>query len=735
MHKVLRFENDIEVIAPDDGSAVRYSEEAVKRVEDFFSLLVFGQNEWAGQPFVLLPWERQAIRSFYGVQVQDEDGLWVRYRRYLYTELPKKNGKSELSAGLGLYHLLADGEMRPHVGVFAADKTNADIIYQAAKYMVEHTAMSQPEHAPLVWCRDSVREIRTRSGGILKVYSADADTKHGYSFSAIIFDELHAQPNRRLWDVLTAGSNAARRQQAVIVLTTAGDDPDRRSIGWEIHEKCRRILEWRSQVFGAAAAEQNLYFLSRATKSTKKCPSRDLCRADDAERLEPRGVPAADSFPCQGNVPGASISLREDDAGPCDSRRRREYGQAEAGSEGPQGPAEGGTAAGAAARAAGFIPASEYEINGAPTKLAGFVGTPPGGGVCAGAIHLPRSNLMQGAPAEIASSDFSGDDPQWCPIMYGIGVLTGDDPDKIAALDIWDEELWKKCNPGLGHNLRLRDFRAEARAARQSEAAERLFRWLRLNQWISTKDIGWLPLPLYDKTQWNLPGWENLKVTERRKAAREALRGKKCFGGLDLSTTTDLTAFVLIFPPQDGLEHWTALFWAWRPQDGAAEAEVRDHVTYRDWARADFLTLCPGDMVDFSMVEETITQAQADFDIRFLGVDPYLSRTLTPRLMERGINVVEIPQDMRNLSPAMKELERLLRSHEMLHEHNTCARWCFGNVRCAVDGNENIKPMKNRSTGRIDIAVAWIIAMATALLKMPSGPDINEHIGSEDWSL
>ena len=276
MHKVLRFENDIEVIAPDDGSAVRYSEEAVKRVEDFFSLLVFGQNEWAGQPFVLLPWERQAIRSFYGVQVQDEDGLWVRYRRYLYTELPKKNGKSELSAGLGLYHLLADGEMRPHVGVFAADKTNADIIYQAAKYMVEHTAMSQPEHAPLVWCRDSVREIRTRSGGILKVYSADADTKHGYSFSAIIFDELHAQPNRRLWDVLTAGSNAARRQQAVIVLTTAGDDPDRRSIGWEIHEKCRRILEWRSQVFGAAAAKvpKNALRVTFAARTTRSVLSR-----------------------------------------------------------------------------------------------------------------------------------------------------------------------------------------------------------------------------------------------------------------------------------------------------------------------------------------------------------------------------------------------------------------------------------------------------------------------------
>ena len=116
-------------------------------------------------------------------------------------------------------------------------------------------------------------------------------------------------------------------------------------------------------------------------------------------------------------------------------------------------------------------------------------------------------------------------------------------------------------------------------------------------------------------------------------------------------------------------------------------------------------------------------------------MDPYLSRTLTPRLMERGVNVVEIPQTMREMSPAMKELERLIRRREMLHEHNTAARWCFGNVRCAVDGNENIKPMKNRNTGRIDMTVAWIIAMAVALLRQPTGPDINEHVLAEDWSL
>ncbi len=578
----LRLSERVSVPAPDDGSVLRYGAQAVQDVLDFFALLPFGSNEWAGEPFRLSDWEREAIEQFYGVQVQLEDGSWARYRRFLYEELPKKNGKSEFAAALGLNHLLWDGEKRPQVGIFAADKNNADIIYQAAKYMVEHSCLGQPEHDPIAWARDSRREIHTKFGGVLKVYSSDAETKHGYSFSCIIIDELHAQPNRRLWDVLTAGSNAARRQQAVIVLTTAGDDPDRTSIGWEIHEKCRRILAWR------------------------------------------RGEP---------------------------------------------------------------------------------------------------------------ERDLDQDDPLWCPIMYGVSALTGDDEARIAALDIYDERVWRACNPGLGDNLSLRDFRAEARAARQSESAERLFRWLRLNQWIATKSVGWVPLTLYDKTQWNRDEWRTLPAPQRRQAVRDALAGKRCYGGLDLSATTDLSAFTLLFPPQEGLERWVALFWAWRPEEGVLEAEQRDHVPYRDWARADFLELCPGDLVDYGAVEEAVAQAAAVFDLDTLGVDPYLSRTLTPRLMERGVNVVEIPQTMREMSPAMKELERLIRRREMLHEHNTAARWCFGNVRCAVDGNENIKPMKNRNTGRIDMTVAWIIAMAVALLRQPTGPDINEHVLAEDWSL
>ena len=566
----------VEVLPPEDGAPLRYSQEEVQAVRDFFSLLPFASNEWAGKPFRLLLWEEEAISKFYGVQTQDEDGKWVRHRHYLYTEIPKKNGTSEFAAPLGLYHLCYDGEERPLVGIFAADKTNADIIYQAAKYMVEHSALGQPEYDPPVWCRDSRREIYTKAGGLMKVYSSDADTKHGFSFSCVIFDELHAQPNRRLWDVVTTGSGDARRQPAWIVLTTAGDDPDRTSIAWEIHEKCRRLLALRAG-----------------------------------------------------------------------------------------------------------RPESETDI----------------------------------------------DDPLWCPIMYGISVLPGDDPDKIAALDIYDEALWAACNPSLGVTVKLRTVRQHARTARQSEAQERLFRWLRLNQWIAVKTVGWLPLTLYDKTQWGP------SAKAERGEWLERLRGKRCFGGLDLSSTTDLTALVLLFPPQEGLETWVMLPRAWVPLDGIEARELRDHVPFRDWIRAGFLTGCPGDMIDFPDVESAVLEASEIYQLELLGMDPYLGRTIAARLTEAGVNVTEIPQTMSGMSPAMKELERLIRSHQMLHLHNTAARWCFGNVRCAVDGNENMKPMKNRSTGRIDIAVAWIISMAAAMLDAAKPPDLAQAMDRPGWSL
>ena len=539
---------------------------------EFIQSLKLASAGFRGEPFVLRPWQKQLIMDFYGEQKRDENGYYRHYQ-YLYLEIPKKNGKTETIAGLGLYHLVADEEPNPQVYIVAADKNNASICYDAMCGMVEQAKWLQKRVKTL----PSRKEIQLRDGsGFVKVLSSDAETKHGYNPSCVIFDELHAQPNRKLWDVMTFGSQSARRQPTWLVLTTAGDDPDRNSIGWEIHEKCRRIL---------------------------------------------------------------------------------------------------------AARA----------------------GT--------------------GNPAD--------DDPLWLPVIYGIP----DDPEEVAKIDIYDEALWYRLNPNLGVTIPIRTLRSEAASAKQSEASERLFRWLRLNQWIAVKAVGWLPLTLYDRTQWHVPRLDTmeLKGPELRKRMRETLKGKKCFGGLDLSSTTDLSAFVLVFPPQPGLELWVTLFWAWRPRATVEDMEKKDHVPYRDWARAGYLSLCEGELIDFDSIKATVLEAKRIYKLQALGVDPYLSREITGYLRDRGLNVIEIRQNMAEMSPPMKEIEKLLRSGQMVHEHNTCARWCFGNVRCAVDGNENIKPMKNKSTGRIDITVAWIIAYAAAMLQPEN--QLADLVATGRWSL
>lgn len=574
-----------------------------------------------GNPFVLHLWQRDAIMEFYSTLEPFEDGAdaLVRKYQYLYLEIPKKNGKSELAAALGLYHLFADGEMSAEVYVCAADKENAGIVFRSAVFMLENAPWtakmvaagelkiirSQKRIEFYQWQRADNGRMDRVMVGQLQVLSAEAYSKHGYKPSCVIFDELHAQPNRDLWDVMTFGAGSGRRQPVWIVLTTAGDDPDRTSIGWEVHEKAVAIR--------------------------------------DARQL--RAILA------QGGDPRQVLSLR----------------------------------------------------------------------------HTEPEDMEQ-AQAALLERDM----PNWLPVLYGLTALYGDDPDDLAQIDIWDEALWYQCNPSLGTHLALRTLRLEAREAKRSEAGEKLFRWLRLNQWIAVKAVGWLPLTLYDKTQWG----------PSKKAEREAwveqLRGKTCYGGLDMSKTVDLTALTLLFPPQEGLEDgnaWVALFRAWRPRDSVLEAERRDHVPYRDWERAGFLTLCEGDMVDYRDVTAAVLEAGSTYDLQALGVDQHLTQTITPALQDAGILVMAIPQTMMGMSPAMKELEQLLRRHEMLHVHNTCARWNFGNVRCAVDGNENIKPMKNRSIGRIDITVSWIIAMAAAIQRRSVPPDLNAALEQGDYSM
>ena len=183
-----------------------FDEEQAQFVCDFLECLTCS----SGVPLRLMDWQRSMITEFYGQLIEDEDdpaGSYLRRYQYLYLEIAKKNGKSEIAAGLGVYHLFADGEINGEVYVVAADRDNAGIVFAAAKYMVEQSPALK-KRSRIV---DSVKTIYDEtSGSRLKVLSSEAYSKHGYKPSCVIFDELHAQPSRDLWDVMTFGSGVDR---------------------------------------------------------------------------------------------------------------------------------------------------------------------------------------------------------------------------------------------------------------------------------------------------------------------------------------------------------------------------------------------------------------------------------------------------------------------------------------------------------------------------------------------
>lgn len=501
---------------------MRHDKGRALEVIEFIQILKL-TDDFYGQPFVLQDWQHNILWDVYGTV--NDDGY--RQYRYAYLEIPKKNAKTTTIAGLGLCHLTLDPP-GGQIYCCAADREQASLVYRAACQMIEQDEDLQG----ILKVTDSKKLIVNKdTGTFMKVLSAEAFTKHGLNPTVVIFDELHAQPNRELWDVMTFGAGAARKEPLWWVITTAGDDPDRNSVGWEVHEYARRIQD-----------------------------------------------------------------------------------------------------------------------------------------------------------GEI-------DDPFWY-----VKIFTAPED-----ADIFDEATWYLANPSLGVTISIESVRQEAIGARNDLAKEKLFRWLRLNQWVAVKQIGWQPLTLWDQTNGN---WN---ISE--------LIGKKCYIGLDLSSTFDITAACVLFPPQDGVPDWRFIFEAWIPEDNMKERIRRDHVHYDRWVNQKHLHATPGNVVDYEFVEARILALSKQYQVIVLATDPWNSRMLTQRLDREGIPIIEVPQNMANMSPAMKEIERLMKNGQMTHERNPLARWCWGNVNIAVDGNGNIKPMKNKSVDRIDLIVALINAMSRAMLE------------------
>ena len=265
-----------------------------------------------------------------------------------------------------------------------------------------------------------------------------------------------------------------------------------------------------------------------------------------------------------------------------------------------------------------------------------------------------------------------------------------------------DEEWWRYSNPALGSFLSIEALRDEAREAALSPRRQNTFRQFRLNQWVQ-QVTRWLDLAEWDKGA-------GLVVEER-------LRHRPCVAGLDLASTTDLTALCLLFPPGGDDTEWHALWRCFVPADALERLDQSTAGQASVWAREGVLQTTEGNVLDYEAVRRQLHADAAMFEVREVGFDPWNSTEFVEqRLGEQdGFRVVPVRQGFATLSPASKELERLVLGHQLRHGGNPVARWAADNVVVRRDPAGNIKPDKQRSGEKIDPIVALIVAVSRAL--------------------
>ena len=194
-----------------------FDENKAQRAKAFINALKHTKGKWRGIPFELLPWQDKIMSDVFGTIKPNG------YRQYntAYVEIPKKMGKSELAAGVALYLTCGDGEWGAEVYGCASDRQQASIVFDVAVDMVDQCPALKKRIKPVMSVK---RLVYKPTNSYYQVLSSEAFTKHGLNVHGVIFDELHSQPNRELFDVMTKGSGDARTQPLFFLITTAGTD-------------------------------------------------------------------------------------------------------------------------------------------------------------------------------------------------------------------------------------------------------------------------------------------------------------------------------------------------------------------------------------------------------------------------------------------------------------------------------------------------------------------------------
>lgn len=287
------------------------------------------------------------------------------------------------------------------------------------------------------------------------------------------------------------------------------------------------------------------------------------------------------------------------------------------------------------------------------------------------------------------------DDPSLLPILFE----TPDDAD-------WrDEALWYRANPGLALGYQdIEGLRQLAREGETSITARETFRQYNLNVWLDSSADPFVEIGIYNR------GAAPIDLN--------ALAGQPCWLGVDMSTTTDLTAVVAAFRDGDGYVVVPQFFC---PADNLRARADRDGVPYVEWAKQGFITPTTGNVVDYRAVEVCIRGLCERFDVREIGFDPAYAQPVMGPLTDDGFPTCTIRQGWVTQSPALNELERAIVGGNFRHGGHPVLCWCFSNVAIHTDSAGNRTMHKGKSTDRIDGAVATWMAVSRAAAGESSG--------------
>lgn len=203
----------------------------------------------------------------------------------------------------------------------------------------------------------------------------------------------------------------------------------------------------------------------------------------------------------------------------------------------------------------------------------------------------------------------------------------------------------------------------------------------------------------------------------------EALKGRTCYGGLDLSSVSDVTAWVKVFPPEAIGKPYPVLCRFFLPADNMRERVRRDKVPYDVWAKQGFITLTPGNIIDYAFILDAIRKDAEDYDIAELAFDRWGSQKITTDLQDIGFEVegrqslIQFGQGFASMAAPTKELEKMVLGGELAHGGNPVLAWMVSNTVIRTDPAGNMKPDKEKSTEKIDGVVALIMALSRTMLK------------------